>query len=161
AASHAAPRRHPMAWVFAALTPRLGIAGGGGAMIVMIAIIAILAAIAIPAYQDFTLRAQVAQAMPMVDQVQDAAEQYVIENRSYPETPADVGLPEAIDDGPVSEIRVIDGGFELTLRSDNHLLDGKTIIVSAMEYEDGSIGWDCSGGTVEPKHRPAHCRPAP
>jgi hypothetical protein len=47
------------------------------------------------------------------------------------------------------------------LRSDNNRLDDRTIILGAFEYEDGSIGWDCTGGTVEAKHRPAHCRPAP
>ncbi len=56
---------------------------------------------------------------------------------------------------------MVEEGFELTLRSENALLNGRTIILGAMEYEDGSIGWDCTGGTVEPKHRPAHCRPAP
>ncbi len=58
-----------MAWVFAAMTPRFGLAGGGASMIVMIAIIGILAAIAIPAYQDYTLRTQVMQAMVVADQV--------------------------------------------------------------------------------------------
>ncbi len=137
--SHAAPRRHPMAWVLAVLTPRLGLAGGGGSMIIMIAIIGILAAIAIPAYQDFTLRAQVMQAMPFIGQVQDAALPYLEESRSYPATPADIGLPETLDQGPVSELR----------------------IVGAREYEDGTIGWDCTGGAVEAKHRPTQCRPAP
>jgi hypothetical protein len=40
AANHAAPRRHILAWFIAAMTPRLGIAGGGGSMLVMIVIIA-------------------------------------------------------------------------------------------------------------------------
>lgn len=160
AGSHAAPRRHPLAWILAALTPRFGI-GGGGSMIVMIAIIGILAAIAIPAYQDFTIRAQVAQVMPLVKQAEDAAQLYIEENRSYPDSLAEIGLPEAIDTGPVSQIRLVEDGFEFTLRSDNLRLHGRTIILGAMEYEDGSIGWDCSGGTVELKHRPSQCRPAP
>ena len=161
AASHAAPRRHPMAWVFAAMTPRFGLAGGGGSMIVMIAIIAILAAIAIPAYQDYTLRAQVMQAMVVADEVQDAAQLYIEENRRYPDSLEEIGLPETFDAGLVSGIRLVEEGFELTLRSDKVQLDGRTIILGAMEYDDGSIGWDCTGGTVEARHRPAHCRPTP
>ena len=160
ATSHAAPRRHTMAWVFAAMTPRFGLAGGGGSMIVMIAIIGILAAIAIPAYHDYTMRAQVMQAMVMADQVQDAAQLYIEENRRYPDSLEEIGLQESIDEGMVSGIRLVDGGFELTLRSDKIQLDGRTIILGAMEYDDGSIGWDCTGGTVEPKHRPANCRPS-
>lgn len=161
AASHAPPRRHPMAWVFAAMTPRFGLAGGGGSMIAMIVIIGVLAAIAIPAYQDYTIRAQVMQAMPLAAQVQSAAQPYIEENGRYPDSLADIGLPQSIDAGPVSGIRVVEEGFELTLRSGNMLLDGRTIILAAMEYDDGTIGWDCTGGTVEPKHRPPQCRPAP
>jgi Zn-dependent protease with chaperone function len=161
AASHAAPRRHVLAWVIAAMTPRLGIAGGGGSMLVMVLIIGVLAAIAIPAYQDYTLRSQVMSTMPLVEQVQNNALPYLEEHRRYPETPSEIGLPESIEDGPVSAIRIVDDGIELQLRSDDNRLDGKTIVLGALEYEDGSIGWDCTGGTVEAKHRPVHCRSAP
>lgn len=158
--SHAAPRRHILAWIIAAITPRLGIAGGGGSMLVMLVIIGVLAAIAIPAYQDYTLRAQVMGTMPLVEHVQNAALPYLQENRRYPESPSEIGLPETIEQGPVSAIRMVEDGIELQLRSDNRRLDGRTILLAAVEYEDGSIGWDCTGGSVEAKHRPAQCRPA-
>jgi type IV pilus assembly protein PilA len=143
------------------MTPRLGLAGGGASMIVVIAMIGILAAIAIPAYQDYTLRTQVMQAMPVADQVQAAAQPYLEEHRQYPDAPEDIGLPAALDAGPVSAIGIVDGGIELTLRSDNAALDGRTIVLSAFEYDDGTIGWDCTGGSVEARHRPPHCRPGP
>jgi hypothetical protein len=38
------------------------------------------------------------------------------------------------------------------------VLDGKTIIYAAYRREDGKIGWNCSGGTLEPKYRPLKCR---
>lgn len=157
--AYAAPRRNVLAWLLAALTPRLGIGGGGASMLVLVAIIGILAAIAIPAYQDYTLRAQVAQAMPIVEQVKSAATTYLEENRAYPKSPGDIGLPETMESGPVQEIRILDGGIELTLRSENMRLDGATIVLSAYENDDGSIGWDCTGGTLAAKHRPSHCRP--
>jgi type IV pilus assembly protein PilA len=107
------------------------------------------------------MRAQVMQAMVLADRVQDAAQLYIEENRRYPDSLAEIGLPETIDGGLVSGIRMVEEGFELTLRSDKMQLDGRTIILGAMEYEDGSIGWNCTGGTVESKHRPTHCRSAP
>ncbi len=42
-----------------------------------------------------------------------------------------------------------------------HALFVISIVIGAMEYEDGSLGWDCTGGTVEAKYRPMQCRPAP
>jgi Zn-dependent protease with chaperone function len=109
--THATPRRNFFAWILAAVTPRLGIGGGGTSIFLMVAIVGILAAIAIPAYQDYTLRSRVMLAMPMVDEVKMAATSYVEEHRAYPKSPADVGLPETLDSGPIQEIRIVDGGF--------------------------------------------------
>jgi len=154
------PGRSLFAGLLAAVTPRIGVAGGGGSMLVMVAIIGILAAVAFPAYQDYTLRAKVATVMPTVDQVIEAARPYVDEHKAYPQTPGEIGLTEAPDAGPVSAIDIVEGGFELTLSSDNQMLDGKTIIVGAYRAEDGTIGWGCAGGTLEAKYRPVRCRAA-
>jgi len=158
-ARYEAPRRSFFAGFLAALTPRFGVAGGGGSIIIMVAIIGILAAIAIPAYQDYTLRAQVNAAMPLIDQVQIAAADYVSEHKAYPESPADIGLPETAPTGPVSAIAITDEGFELTLRSSNQALDGETIVVGAYQQDDGVIAWQCTGGTLAAKLRPPRCRP--
>jgi len=131
------------------------------ALLVLVAVIGVLAAIAIPAYHDYTLRAQVAAAMPLVDQVEIAAAEYVNEHQAYPESPADVGLPEEMEAGPVSHIEVTDEGFVLTLRSDNPRLNRKTIVVGAYQQEDGSIAWHCAGGSLDQKHRPEKCRSQP
>lgn len=127
-------------------------------MLVFVAIIGVLAAIAIPAYQDYTLRAKVAAMMPVVEKVESAAAAYVNEHGAYPNSPAAVGLPEELEAGPVSRIEVTDKGFELTLRSENTRLDGRSIVVSAYRNDDGSISWQCVGGTLEPKYRPQRCR---
>lgn len=164
AASNSGPYQPPgrslFAGVLAAVTPRIGISGGGVSMLVMVAIIGILAATAIPAYQDYTLRAKVAMVMPTVDQVVQAARPYVEEHKSYPDTPGDVGLAAASDAGPVSAIDIVDDGFELTLNSDSQTLHGKTIIVGAYREENGTISWKCTGGTLETKYRPVRCRAA-
>lgn len=155
-----APKRSFFAGVFAAFTPRFGV-GGGASVLVFVAVIGVLAAIAIPAYQDYTLRSQVAAAMPLVDQVEIAAAEYVNEHKAYPESPADVGLPEEMATGPVSHVAVIDEGFELTLRSNNARLNEKTLVVGAYQNDDGSLAWHCVGGTLDQKYRPVKCRSQP
>jgi Zn-dependent protease with chaperone function/Tfp pilus assembly protein PilE len=156
-----APSRHPAAWVLAAFTPRLGIAGGGMSMLILVAVIGILAAIAIPAYQDYTLRAETAGAFALAESVEAAAQDYVVEYGAYPESLEEIGIAETYDTGPVAAIEVTEDGFELYLTSTSPHLDGATVVLSAIAYPDGGIGWDCSGGTLAAKYRPPHCRQAP
>ena len=151
------PKRSFWAGVLAFFTPRLGPSGGASA-IIAIAIVGVLAAIAIPAYQDYTLRAQMVPAFSIVDQVVTAATPYVTENTRYPDSPSDVDLPESLETGPVSAIEIGDEGFVLTLRGTSQVIDGQTIIVGAHKTDEGEIGWHCSGGTLPAKYRPARCR---
>jgi len=153
------PRRSFWAWVLACFVPRFGFGAGGPiSILIMVAIFGILAAIAIPAYQDYTLRAQVAQAMPIVDAVRAAAEPYVAEHEAFPESVEDLGVAEAYEEGPVSTVEVVDSGIAITLRSGSSKLDGQTIVVGAYRNDDGTIGWHCMGGTLEQKLRPLRCR---
>jgi Tfp pilus assembly protein PilE/Zn-dependent protease with chaperone function len=124
------PRRSFWAGVLALFTPRIGAAGGGASVLIAIAIIGILAAIAIPAYQDYSVRAQLAPAFTLVDQVVAAAAPYVEENSSYPDVPSEVGLPESLESGPVSGIEITEEGFVLALRGDSAQIDGHTVIVA-------------------------------
>ena len=153
-----APSRSFFAGILAALTPRIGLGGGSASILVVVAMIGILAAIAIPAYQDYVIRSKVMAAMPLVSRVEAVAAEYVNEHKAYPASPADVGLPETAEAGPVSRIQIVDGGFELTLRSDNVKLDGKTIVVGAYRRDDSTIAWQCTGGTLEARYRPVKCR---
>jgi Zn-dependent protease with chaperone function/Tfp pilus assembly protein PilE len=155
------PARHPAAWILAAFTPRLGIAGGGMSMLILIAVIGVLAAIAIPAYQDYTLRAESSGAFALAETVKAAAQDYVVEHGAYPESLEEIGIAETYDTGPVAAIQVTDEGFELYLTSSSPRLDGATVVLSALAYPDGSISWDCTGGTLAAKYRPAHCRQTP
>jgi Zn-dependent protease with chaperone function len=53
------PRRHGFAWILAFFIPRFGVSGKGS-LLLTLAIIGILAAVALPAYQDYVERANVA-----------------------------------------------------------------------------------------------------
>ncbi|MHB8473001.1 MAG: pilin [Gammaproteobacteria bacterium] len=53
-------------------------------LMIVIAIIGILAAIAIPAYQDYTQRAQVAEAFTMVDGMKTSIAEFAQSNGAFP-----------------------------------------------------------------------------
>jgi Zn-dependent protease with chaperone function len=153
------PRRNVGAWILALFVPRLGIPGFGGAGILfLVAIIGVLAAIAIPAYQDYTIRGQVAQALVPLNLVRDAAEPYLEEHGAYPKDFSQIGLTEDELVSQYGVITPIENGFELTLRGVQTVVVGETIILEAYRAEDGSIGWSCAGGTLALKYRPVKCR---
>ncbi|MBM5812849.1 MAG: hypothetical protein FJ191_12960 [Gammaproteobacteria bacterium] len=153
----AAPPRHRLAWVLAVLTPRFGV-GGGASILVTLALIGVLLAIAIPAYQDFSARSEVALALPLASQVQSVAGVYIEEHGEYPGTLQEIGVPESLDTGPVSSIRLLDDGIELTLRSHHAAVDAATMILSAYRTDSDGIAWDCTQGTLAGKYRPVNCR---
>ena len=152
------PGRNVGAWILALFVPRLGIPGFGGAgLLVGVAIIGVLAAIAIPAYQDYTIRSQVTQAILPLSQVQEAATPFVVENSAYPEDLSEIGLSEDELATRYGVITATGEGFELRLRGST-LIKGQTILLGAYRADDGSIAWTCAGGTLAAKYRPARCR---
>jgi Zn-dependent protease with chaperone function len=152
------PSRHFGAWVLALFVPRAGIGGSSAGALMTVAIIGILAAIAIPAYQDYTARANVMSSINVLERVQQSAAPWVEEHGAYPKNFEQIGVPESATDTAAGTIVIVESGFELTIRNHMKVLDGKTVIYAAYRREDGKIGWDCSGGTLEPKYRPLKCR---
>ncbi len=53
-------------------------------LMIVVAIIGILAAIAIPAYQDYTIRAQVTEGINLADAVKVAVADYYTQNGTFP-----------------------------------------------------------------------------
>ncbi len=72
-------------------------------LMIVVAIIGILAAIAIPAYQDYTIRAQVTEGINLADAVKVAVADYYTQNGAFPAAglvtaaPAGLGFTARID----------------------------------------------------------------
>lgn len=136
-------------------------------LMIVIAILGILMAIAIPAYQDYTVRAKVSEGM----NVAGAAKLAVAETRQtvgrFPTGNASYGLPtnQSIRGNNVDQVNVGANGVITITYSDatgGPLVAGgaKTLIMTPTLGTQGSVTWDCkTGGTVDAKFRPASCRP--
>ena len=61
---------------------------------IVVAIIGILASIAIPAYQDYTIRAQVAEALSITGELKPSIRDYYKERGVFPATNEVAGVPE-------------------------------------------------------------------
>jgi Tfp pilus assembly major pilin PilA/Zn-dependent protease with chaperone function len=154
------PRRHPLAWVFALFVPRLGVGAGSGlvSLMVVIAVLGILLAIAIPAYQDYTVRAAVSAALPQIERVRSTLDPMVAANGGYPADLADAGIDAAMFTDPVASAQLTDEGVVFRLAGSEPQMADKTIVLQAYSDDSGKVGWRCDRGTLEPRFRPAACR---
>ena len=143
-------------------------------LMIVVAIIGILAAIAIPAYQDYTIRAQVTEGMNLAAAAKVAATEYWQDRGQFPTTNAIAGLsaPGTINGKYVASVALepastdVQGTITVTYGTaaagyaTHTNIAGQTLtFVAAPVLADGSVEWNCTGGSVVAKYRPAACRP--
>jgi type IV pilus assembly protein PilA len=80
-------------------------------LMIVVAIIGILAAIAIPAYQDYTVRAQVTEGMNLAGTVQTGVADYFANTGSFPTLLSAVGITSAPTGKYVSGITLTGGAI--------------------------------------------------
>ena len=132
-------------------------------LMIVVAIIGILAAIAIPAYQDYTIRAQVSEGLNLSGGAKAAVTEYFQDRGVLPTSNTQAGLAAAADivGKYVAEVEVqnADGVVQVTYGGDAHaLITGDTLLMSPDTTEPGSVQWDCTSATIDNKHLPAACR---
>ncbi len=122
-------------------------------------VVGILAAIAIPAYHDYVLRAKVSEVVVESKVYRDKVESVVSETGLIPSNNAEIGLPEAVQSPGIAALTIAPGGvMTIELRGDPSL-DGQTMVWTP-EIIDQKVYWDCEGGSLERRYRPARCRGA-
>ena len=129
-------------------------------LMIVVAIIGILAAIAIPAYQDYTIRAQVAEGLSLSNAAKASLGEYYVNRGAWPADNAEAGLEAAgnIVGRYVVSVEVAGAVVTVTYGNDAHaVIDTKTITLTIADNL-GSLIWDCAGVGIADKHLPAACR---
>jgi type IV pilus assembly protein PilA len=132
-------------------------------LMIVVAIIAILAAIAIPAYQNYLIRAQVTEGMSLAEGAKTAVWDFVANTGRFPPSNQSAGLTSAtsIVGTYVSKVSVVGGLVTAQFGGKANVaikVSGKNTLVLSPFTDAGSIEWTCTRSTVDPKYLPSSCR---
>ncbi|HFB7977560.1 TPA: pilin, partial [Neisseria gonorrhoeae] len=155
-------------------------------LMIVIAIVGILAAVALPAYQDYTARAQVSEAILLAEGQKSAVTEYYLNHGEWPKDNGSAGVASAstIKGKYVQKVEVNNGVVTAQMASTgvNKEIKGKKLSLWARR-ENGSVKWFCgqpvkrddaaakagtdavaddagtgNGGKIDTKHLPSTCR---
>ncbi|WP_461241785.1 pilin [Neisseria gonorrhoeae] len=146
-------------------------------LMIVIAIVGILAAVALPAYQDYTARAQVSEAILLAEGQKSAVTEYYLNHGKWPENNDSAGVASAskIIGKYVKSVTVTNGVVTAQMKPSgvNNEIKDKRLSLWA-KREDGSVKWFCgqpvkrdagaddvkADGTdkIDTKHLPSTCR---
>lgn len=130
-------------------------------LMIVVAIIAVLAAIAIPAYQDYLIRAQVTEGLSLASGAKSAVWDFVSNTGKYPSNNQSAGLAsqDQIRGSYVSGLDVTDGAIKVEFQSAkaNKAIRNALLVLSPTTV-GGSILWTCVPSTVDNRYLPSSCR---
>ncbi|HEU4532432.1 MAG TPA: pilin [Steroidobacteraceae bacterium] len=154
-------------------------------LMIVVAIIGILAAIAIPAYQDYTIRAQVSEGLTLASDIKAGVAEYMAQTGAWPANLQEAGVASVGADATskaaryVESVDVTTGTITITYGKDaNAKIDGQQLALQPFVNENGDVVWKCgnadeaAGVSADPgagaspavatsladKHVPASCR---
>ncbi|HEZ4743003.1 TPA: pilin [Neisseria meningitidis] len=147
-------------------------------LMIVIAIVGILAAVALPAYQDYTARAQVSEAILLAEGQKSAVTEYYLNHGEWPANNSSAGVATSASDIKgkyVQSVEVAKGVITATMLSTgvNKEIQGKKLSLWA-KRQNGSVKWFCGlpvtrtandevtaangNNGINTKHLPSTCR---
>jgi len=126
-------------------------------LMIVVAIIGILAAVAIPAYQDYTIRANVSEGLSVAAAAKTGVSEFFATTGNLPADNSEAGVAteEDINGNAVDKVTINAGVITIDYSLDS--IEDETIELSPVTA-GGAISWNCTGGTLIGKYRPSSCR---
>lgn len=119
-------------------------------LMIVVAIIGILASIAIPAYLDYTVRAQVTEGLNLAAQLKPEITEHDAQTGAWPQTLTELGVEIPPSGKYVSKVDLIAGVIVITYAGDqvNGRIQGATLALAPAHSENGDVLWICGRAVV-------------
>lgn len=131
-------------------------------------IISILLVIALPIYQGYRIRAKISEGKGLMPPIRTSVTDAYYSKGTFPANNAEAGMSAAGDyrSRYIDSIELAplagDGGVEITITYNSTAIGGidgdNTLVYRGVKAADGSIAWDCLGGTLADIYRGNECR---
>lgn len=131
-------------------------------LMIVIAIIGILAAVALPAYQDYTVRAKVSEVVLAASGGKTAVAEAYQTLGHMPLNASSAGITSQVSQyvSQVSYNKTSDTQSEITaIAKGEPKITGSSVVLIGVADANGVVQWDCkTSSTIAKKFLPANCR---
>lgn len=124
--------------------------------VLLIIVGGIIAAAAIPAYNDYIMRAEVSYAIDEAQPYRDKVEALMLRTGFTPGGNIDAGIPDAVSGTHLASLNINENGA-MVITFTHAQLDNQTMVWQPI-IEQQQITWDCTGGSLPNRYRPTRCR---
>ena len=126
-------------------------------LMIAVAIIGVLAAIAIPAYQNYIIRAKVSESLTFASQAKTAVAEFYQSQGSLPTSNTQAGLAASVSGTNVSAVSVGTGG-QITVTASIAGIPTTANITFTPSTGPSGITWLCNQGNMDNQYRPSNCK---
>ena len=129
-------------------------------LMIVVAIIGILATVALPAYQTYSIRAQVSEGLNLTGPITRAVAEYHMDTGNFPadNNAAAVAAPGSYAGGYVASITVNGANIDIRYGNRAHAAINGEIVRLTGVVNNGSFQWNCSSAAIRDAYLPAICR---